>query len=164
MFHSRNGVIGNVPHLTGLVIITFVGWWSSPSLQNIPRRNLETFHSSQLLGCSGNCLQRGTRNRRHHSTGGLSWPHLGPESRLTCGRRITQTCSTMARSKNDASQTSPQPRIVAFSGLTAQQQKSPFKSGQQPTMECGTTECHDPISGSTVREQTPPCQEVCPTV
>ena len=36
-FHPRGGLmLPAVPRLTGLAIINFVGWWSSPSHQSFP--------------------------------------------------------------------------------------------------------------------------------
>ena len=137
-FHPRGGLmLPTAPRLTGLAIVNFVGWWSSPSHQSIPRRNLKTFHSSQLPGCSGSCLQRrgltivDTAQLPDHHRGhiwvsvmnhGKTVSPTGPESRLTGARRIAQTHSAHGR---DAvafdvpyhtcryGQTSPQPRPFA---------------------------------------------------
>ena len=78
-FHPRSGLmLPTVPRLTGLVIINFTGWWSSPSHQSFPRRNLKTFHSYQLPGCSRSCSQRrGLPVVDSSSAGPSSWPHLG---------------------------------------------------------------------------------------
>ena len=66
-------MLPTVPRLTGLG-----GRTEHPSHQSIPRRNIETFRSNQLLGCSGSCLQkRGLAIFDTTHLAGHPWLHLG---------------------------------------------------------------------------------------